>query len=155
MIRFAIFLAIGSLVTGCYSLHPVMGGAPEVGTKVAFDVSDAGRVELGGSMGPEIGQIEGVLLGKQNGAYQVAVSGVRFLRGGEQTWTGERVTIKQEHVSRAYERRFSKGRTIALGATIVGTVALVALTSDLLGFGREPTDGEPPEPPIEFIPRRP
>jgi hypothetical protein len=32
---------------------------PAVGEKVAFDVNDAGRVALGGSLGPEIAQIEG------------------------------------------------------------------------------------------------
>ena len=38
---------------------PPGGRRPSLGDKVAFDVNDNGRVAFGGSMGPEIGQIEG------------------------------------------------------------------------------------------------
>ena len=131
---------MGILVAGCYALQPVRGATPETGTNMAFDVTDAGRVELAATMGPEIDQIEGRLLNAANGEYIVSVSGVRFLRGGHQAWTGERVGIKKEYVARTYERRFSKGRTLALSAALVGAVAL-AFGTDLVSFGGE---GETP-----------
>jgi hypothetical protein len=111
---------------------------PEVGTVVALDVNDVGRVARGGSIGPEIGQIEGRLISQENGEYLLAVSSVRFLRGGEQIWNGERVRVNKEHVGNTYARRFHKGRTIALSAAIVGGIAAIVATRDLIGLGREP-----------------
>jgi len=129
--------------TGCYTLQSTQT-APSPGTVMAFDVNDAGRVALGGTIGPEIGQVEGRLLSQENGEYVLAVSTVRMLRGGEQVWSGERVRINREHVGNTYVRRFDKGRTIALGAVVVGGVAAIIASRDLIGLGREP---EPPIPP--------
>jgi hypothetical protein len=126
------------LLVGCYTLQPTRGVVPANGTEVAFDISDAGRVALGGSMGPEISQIEGRLVSKDGGEYDVAVTAVRLLRGGEQVWRGERVHIKQEHVTTIYEKRFSKGRTIALSAAGIGAVAIMASQGILGGGQAEP-----------------
>lgn len=149
------FATVGALSTGCYSLQPAGGVNFAPGTRVAFDISDAGRIALGGSMGPDIDQIEGRLIDKTPDDYLVAVSAVKLLRGGVQVWSGERVRLRPEYVSRTYERRFDKGRTVALGATIVGGVATLVLTRDLLGIGGG--DAEP-GPPIDtsntFRPRR-
>ena len=62
--------ACGALsLVGCYSLQPTRGATPTVGETVAFDVNDSGRAALGGSMGPEIGQIEGVRLGESDAVF--------------------------------------------------------------------------------------
>ena len=129
-------LVVGFLLTGCYSMEPVGGSAaPQPGTELAWDINDAGRVALGGTMGPEIAQVEGRLVEKDNTEYVVAVSVVHLLRGGEQTWRGEHVRIKQEYVTSMYEKRFSKVRSIAAGAVTVAVVALVATRSSLIGLG--------------------
>ena len=117
------FLAL--LLTGCYTLQPVRGGVPPVGQRVAFDVNDAGRTALGGLIGPEVAQIEGRLLSNGSDDYLIAVSTVRLLRGGEQVWAGEQVRIRPEHVASTYERRFSRGRTLALAAAAGGVAALL------------------------------
>ena len=144
------------LVTGCYVLQPVSttGLAPELGQKLALDVNDVGRVALGGSMGPEIGQIEGRLLSQQNGEFVVAVSHVRFLRGGEQIWTGEKVAIKKEYVSTTYERRFHRGRTIALGTAAAGGLLAVAYSQNLFGLGHAAIPILPPDTNPDLRPRR-
>ena len=100
---------------------------PELGTVVALDINDAGRVALGGMIGPEIGQIEGRLISSENGEYLVAVTSVRYLRGGEQIWAGERVRVSKDYVWNTYERKFNKGRTIVLGATVAAGIAAIAL----------------------------
>lgn len=132
--------ALGVLVTGCYTLQPVKGVVPEVGAYVALDVNDSGRVALGGSMGPEIVQIEGRLLSTENGAYLLGVSAVRLLRGAEQVWRGEQVLIKSEHVQSVYLRQFSTTRSVALGTTAVGgfTAFLVARALRGAGSGGDP-----------------
>jgi hypothetical protein len=133
------------LLMGCYTLTPIRGIAPPVGSPVAFDVTDVGRVALGGSMGPEIIQIEGRLLETDSTGYVVAVSNVRLMRGGVQAWSGEQVRIRPEHVGSAYERRFSRGRSIAMGVTIVGGVIAFVGGRSLLGLGEGDDEETPPD----------
>lgn len=123
------------LLAGCYTLEPARGPAPELGTVIGLDINDAGRSALGGSMGPEIGQIEGRLVGKDSSEYVVAVTALHLLRGGEQVWHGENVRVKSEYVTSLYERRFSPARSAALAAAGVGAVALIA-TRSLIGLGK-------------------
>lgn len=134
MLRNAGVVAMGLNLVGCYTLQPNRAGTPAIGERIAFDVNDAGRAALGGSMGPEIGQIEGRLLQRDSAQYLVAVSAVHLIRGGEQTWSGEPVRIKPDYVATTYTRHFSKGRTIALGAVGVGAVAFI-VTRSLIGSG--------------------
>jgi hypothetical protein len=93
-------------------------------------------------MGPEISQIEGQLLGKDGGEYLVAVSAIKLVRGGEQSWSGEKVHIKSEYVSSVYERRFSTGRSLALGAVGAGAIAFF-VTRSIVGSG-DPADPQIP-----------
>lgn len=124
-------LAVGligcaTLVAGCYELQPARGGMiPDAGKIVALDLNDAGRAAMGGTMGPEIAQVEGRLI--TNGAtdYVVGVTAVHTLRMGDQVWKGEQVTIRKEYVSAVYERVFSKGRTVAASAIGVGLLAAI------------------------------
>jgi hypothetical protein len=138
----AYLAVLSASLVGCYTLQPAGGRTPEVGAKVAFDVNDAGRSALGGSLGPEVSQIEGKLLEQENGEYLLAVSNIRLLRGGEQVWGGERVRIKSEHVTGTYQRRFSRTRTIAASAVGIGFIAFIA-TRSIIGSGREDDDRLP------------
>ena len=133
------------ILAGCYTLRPVGSALPDPGTEVAFDITDAGRVALGGSMGPEIAQVQGRLLGRDGGEYLVAVSSVRLLRGGQQVWRGEQVRIRPEYVGSTYERRLSPTRSVALGAVAVGGLVAFFISRDLFGLGsgdpgKQPTD---------------
>jgi len=129
----------------CYTLQAVPTGAvPTLGTNIAMDITDAGRAALGGSMGPEILQIEGRLTRNDDDAYQVAVAAVRLLRGGEQTWAGEKVSVRKEYVSRLYEKQLSKGRTVAASAVGIGVIAYFATKAIIgSGLGTDP-EGRPP-----------
>jgi hypothetical protein len=139
MHRIAGIAAVLVLLTGCYTLAPV-SGTPQPGTRLAFDVNDAGRVALGGSMGPEIGQIEGTLIQRDNGEYLLGVTSVSLLRGGVQTWKGEQVRIKPEFVGNMYTRKLDKTRTVLLSAVLVGGGALaIASATNLLGSA-DPND---------------
>jgi len=138
--------AIGWALAGCYTLEPTGRISPSLGTEVALDVNDAGRLALGGSMGPEIAQIEGHLVERDSGNYVVAVTVVHLLRGGEQSWSGEKARIKTEYVTSVYRRRLDRGRSIALGLAGVGIGAFL-MTRAIQGFG--PGD-RPPTPPDTF-----
>jgi len=121
-------------LVGCYTLQPLKGPVPEPGAAMAFNISDVGRVALGGLMGPEILQIEGRLSARQGTDYVVAVTDVHLLGGGDQVWHGEPVTLKSEYVSSLYERRFSAVRSVAMAAAGVGAIAAIA-TRSLGGLG--------------------
>lgn len=124
------FTALGAAAVlfgqlACYILKPVAGGVvPTVGSRIAVDITDAGRVALGGLMGPEIRQIEGRLVRNEEAEIEVAVSMVRMLRGGEQSWTDERIRVRKEHISLYYEKELSRGRTVAASAAGVGLIAI-------------------------------
>jgi len=130
------------LVVGCYSLQPIRGPIPELGSVIGLDINDVGRVVLGGAMGPEIDQVEGRLVRRDTGEFVVGVMSVKLLRGGEQIWHGETVHVKREYVTSMYERRFSKTRTIVAGAVGVGLV--VALASKSLRGVFTSEDGKAP-----------
>lgn len=142
---FVLGAALGAgVLTGCYTLRPVTTPVSE-GTDVAFDVNDAGRLALTPQVGPEVAQLEGRIVSANNGDYVLAVNAVRFVRGGEQIWKGERVRLSQDHVHSSYERRFSPGRTAAAAAITAGGVVAFFATRSLLGLGSE--QGEDPRPP--------
>jgi hypothetical protein len=132
-------------LTGCYTLRPLQGPLPEVGERVAFDVNDAGRVALGGSMGPAIARVEGRLVEKGEGSYLVSVTAVQLVRGGQQVWSGEQIRLEAEHLGTAYERRFSLGRSIAMGAIGIGGFTAFLITRDLLASGSD-TPNRPGDP---------
>jgi hypothetical protein len=133
---------LGGLTVGCYTLSPIAASAPVNGTEVAFDITDAGRVALGPSMGPEIARVQGRVVSQQAGEILVAVTEVSMLRGGTQGWSGEQVRLQPGYVGTAYVRKFSVWRTVALGAVAAGGIAIL-LTQGLDAFGNE----DPPTPP--------
>ena len=130
------------LVTGCYALQPVTGTAPVEGTRMAFDVTDAGRVALGGSMGPSIARIEGRLLRREGDEFVVGVTGVTYISGNTQTWSGESVRLKPGYVGTVYQRRLAKGRTVAAAALGVGALAYIVTRS--VNPGGDPDEGHTP-----------
>jgi hypothetical protein len=141
--RFSIVVAAGALLAGCYSLQSARGATPEVGTKIALDLNDAGRVGLGGALGPEVQQIEGRLVERDSAGLLLAVSNIRLLQGGEQVWSGEQVRIRPEFVGNTYVRRFSMGRSIGFGAAGIGGFAAFLATRSLLGSGSRGDDRPP------------
>jgi hypothetical protein len=142
--RIAGVLILGAVLAGCYALSPLKGAEPQVGKKVAFDVNDTGRVALGGTMGPQIAQVEGQLLEKDSTGYLLAVSQIRTIQGGQQVWSGEQVRVNSRFVGSAYERKFSLGRTIGLGAVGAGGVALF-----VAGFSWATGGADPIQPPSD------
>ena len=135
------WLGLATLLSSCYSLQPGRGD-PQVGTKIAFDVNDAGRAALGGAIGPEVAQVEGQLIQKDSAGYLLAISNIRLLRGGEQVWNGEQVRVSSGFVGNTYERRFSLGRSIGFGALGIGGFAAFLAGRSLLGSGQSSGDDD-------------
>ena len=129
-----------------------MGADPKVGERMAFDISDLGRVYLGGLVGPEIDQIEGRLLEAPNGGFDIGVIAVKNLRGDVQVWSGEKLHLEKDHVARVYERKFSRGRTAVRSLiAVAGVIAVFGKDLGVVGGANKPV------PPIDtfptFVPR--
>lgn len=152
VIRFLAVLSTGVFAAGCYTLRPAAGVPPVPGDEVAFEVTDQGRVALGGSIGPEISRIEGLLVGTEDDEYLVAIRSVQFVRGGQQRWNGERVGIRREHVGTVYNRRLSRARSITLGTVAFGGFLAFLASRDMLGLSFGGGDRPEPKPiPVELV----
>jgi hypothetical protein len=127
LIRLMTVAGFGLLTTSCYTLQPSAAAVPAPGTRLAFSINDVGRVALGGSMGPELRQVEGNLQAKDGDDYVVSVRGVELLQGGYQTWAGETVRLKSSYVSAIYEKKFSPAKTaLAVGGAAVAVSLFVS-----------------------------
>jgi hypothetical protein len=135
----ALPLIIGVFLVGCYTYEPART-TPQPGAELAWQLNDAGRAAMGGQLGPEISQVEGRLVQTNSTNFVVAVTSVQLLRGGEQVWRGEQVTLKPEYVSATLEKKLSKSRSIAAAAVTAGVVALVITKTSLLGLGSPDPD---------------
>jgi len=125
-VRRVVWIFTAMSLAGCYTFQPARQSDLIPGRVIALDINDRGRVALGGTIGPELSQVEGSLVSMDSSEYVLHVSGVHFLRGGEQVWKGELVHIKTDFVESRYERQFSTVRSVLLGAIAVGAVAYVA-----------------------------
>lgn len=137
-------LAIAVPLAGCYSSVPVVGNTVPAGEIVILSINDAGRAAYAERMGPEIDRLEGRLVQRDSASYTLSMRQVELLRGGTQVWSGERISIRAEHVTSVAARRLAKGRTAAVSAAVVGAVTLIARAS-LSGViagdeGRLPSD---------------
>lgn len=140
----------------CYTNTPVDIGVRPIsaGDVVALDISDQGRVRLAERFGPGVTQIEGRVRTLSDRAWELQVSRVAYLREGDSQWTGETVVVEREHVSRVYERKFSKGRTIAAAGAVGGVLVAFIVTRALSASGRsQDPDKEPPGPDQLRFPR--
>lgn len=143
--RYAV-LALASLAaSGCYVNRP-LDAAPEPGTNVVLAVNDRGRVALADSVGEAVAQIEGALVSRRDSVFVVRVRAVEYLNGQRHRWTGEPLTIREEHVRDVHARRMSRGRTAVVAGVISSSVIAFVLSRDLFGIGaggREPGGGGP------------
>jgi len=130
---------------GCYTYRY----APEhltPGTQVAIDLNDAGRVQMGNNVGPEVARIEGALAAVSDSEMTLRVERTIDLRGQIQHWAGEQVLVHAGWYRLVLEKKFSRPRTVALvGSLTAGFVAFMA-SRGLIGFGNGGDTGKPIDP---------
>ena len=143
-VRRIVVLATVLVSVGCYSTRPIAGQSTALGSTLVISINDAGRAALSGSMGPSISEIEGRLIERDSSTYLLAVTQIHMFGGGDQVWSGERVSIQSSFVNTVSEKKFSRTKTGLIGAAAVGVVALV-LSKGLSGVlsgedGKVPPD---------------
>ena len=130
---------------GCYVNQP-LAAAPEPGTNVLLELNDRGRVALADSVGESATQIEGALVSRRDSVFVVRVRAVEYVNGQRQRWTGEPLSIREEHLRDVHARRMSRSRTAVVAGVISSSVIAFIISRDLFGLGgggRDPGGGEP------------
>jgi len=125
--------------SGCYSyaIKPVAEISPDA--TIAADINDAGRVALGGRVGPEVARVEGKVVQRSDSSVQLLVSQVTYLNGNTEAWQGQELSLRAQDLKLVTQRTFSRSRTaLFIGAVAVGFVAAI-LSLNFLGI----TNGDP------------
>ena len=141
-------LLLTIVVTGCYTYKPVTTPVAPVGSTIALDLTDRGRVGLGEQIGIAARTIEGVVSSQDDSAFQLKVLSVSYLNGQRNKWSGEPLLVHKGHVTNARERNFSRSRTAIVAAGAAGGLIAFIATRGLLGSGNGPPDPPPGEPPV-------
>lgn len=134
------------LQMGCYTFKPLQTGMPATGTRVAVSINDRGRFALADRLGSAVDKIDGLLVSADSMNVTFDVYRTIDLRGTSAAWTGERIQVPKDAITGYQERQFSKRRTALLVGTVVGVIAVIALTTnfDLFGgFTHDPSSGGP------------
>ena len=148
-VSFSSLAAIGIVcvsvsLTGCYTYvkRPVTEAAPN--TIVAAEISDAGRVALGGQMGSEVERIEGELVQRSDTAVQVMVTEVRYLNGTSNKWEGQEVTLRPQDIKTFSQRTYSKQQSVLMAIVLGGAIALAIAAAAFTGLlGGDPGQDKP------------
>ncbi|MGA2382250.1 MAG: hypothetical protein ABSG61_02340 [Gemmatimonadales bacterium] len=125
-------------LAGCYSYVPVES-APTPGVGMEIELNDLGRVDMGQTVGPGVGSIEGVLESRSDTAFVVRVMQVVGENGMATRWEGEQVMIRPAYVQQMGVRRFSVGRTVVATAMAGAGFLAVVMSLNLNGQGGAPS----------------
>ena len=117
-------IAVGALA-GCYVYRPLDTVEPRVGARVSADLTDVGSDTLARYVGPGVTSLRGGVVSAEQAAVTLAVTSVTDRAGQQQFWKGERVRVPRGAVRDFEQRRLSVGRSVLLGAALLGS-SLVA-----------------------------
>lgn len=125
---------------GCYAQAPLNGAVPATGATVVVELTDQGRVSLGGQVGSEVDVIEGAVVSATAAEMVVAVQRVTSLRGVTTRWSGEEVRMRTEDYRQASVKTASKGKTTLLVGSAAAVGLAAVLTKSLIGGGSAKID---------------
>jgi hypothetical protein len=132
---------------GCHTYLPTQEPVPAAGREIAVELNDRGRLMVAGQLGESVLRVDGTLVSTTDSMITMRVSRTVQVKGASAVWTGESVQIPQSGVRGYRVREFSRGKTVALVAGIVGALAFLATALDLLGGGSDKPDPTDPCPP--------
>jgi len=111
--------ALGVLA-GCYFYEPLRTVEPQVGTRVAAELTGYGSDTLARYVGPQVTALRGYVVSAESADVMLSVTSVMDRRGQEQSWRGEQVRVPRRAIQDCQLRRFSPGRTLLLSALLAG-----------------------------------
>lgn len=140
--RLALYAVACVLLSGCYVYLPLGTVQPQVGTRVAAQLTDRGSDTLARDVGPSVAVLRGDVVTAETAAVILAVTSVTNRVGQEHSWKGEQVRVPRAAVQQFEQRRFSLGRSVLLGTAVLGaSVAAWAAFEGGIGGGSLPPGG--------------
>ena len=112
----ALLLACGA----CQAYSTIDPSAAPTGTPVRVSLTDNGSLALGNQLGATARTLEGTVQSVSDSSITLSVTQITRLSGAEDAWKGERVTIPRANVSNVERRSTSVGRSVVLGALLLG-----------------------------------
>lgn len=131
------------VLAGCYTHRPLYT-APEPGMRVLLELNDRGRVALEHNVGPEVATVEGVVNAVVDSQLVVSVIRTHGIYGSDVRWAGESVVFRPEYLRAMGERRYSRGKTLALASVVASGALAFMATRSLVGGGNEDNSSPPP-----------
>jgi hypothetical protein len=132
---------------GCYGYVASDASHLKLGTDVAIELNDLGRLNLSPQIGAEVAQVAGILQQQSATDFSMKVSELTYLNGRTAMWSGEPVTIRQDYVKDVFEKKVSPRRTVAAVVAGAGIVGGAIAAHTLLGGGNGNGGGDKPVPP--------
>jgi hypothetical protein len=142
-------IAMALLTNACYSYTSTdvrPGLTPD--TQVSLELTSRAMAENQIRLGADVERVVGTVARATTDSIELRVLRTLARDGAWTIWSGEPVAFSSNDFARVGERRFSRGRTaIAVGGLLVAVV--LALTTDLIGFGDSNSGSDPrPIPPV-------
>lgn len=128
----------------CFTYPEMSDQRVTPGHDVRLTLNDAGTTALAPRLGPQVGEVTGRLRGVDSAGYELTLTRTTTLRGQDNGWNGEVVTIPRADVAETRQRTFSVVRSVVLCAAIVGVavvIGVVAGNSGNSGNGQAPLHG--------------
>ncbi len=139
-----LLLALLGPAAGCYVYAPVPPTAPEPGAQIRAVVDDEASAQLTSVLGPGVTRLTGMVLDRRESTLSILVDSYFSTRAGDLLSANEPVRIGLANFRTLEEKRFSRGRSVLLGAAFVGGAVLVMKVT---GLDRRIFEGGEEEPP--------
>lgn len=125
-----------SLLAGCYTFVPVIGGAP-AGAAVRVRLNEQGAAALGKQLGGAPSSVAGAVLDATHDSLVIRMtSSTSAFTAQRITWVGERVAIPADAMTSTERRILDKRRTLVVAASAVaGSIMLFLGVRNMRGVG--------------------
>jgi hypothetical protein len=131
-------------LSACYTYAPLRDPEPQLGQSLSFELDEPCPEGLADAVGPDTKRVEGTLVRRTETDFVVSVDRAITHRGQMYRWSGETVSLPQDHVRQVRSRRFSPTRTFAVaGGAVVSFFAFVITRSLTASGGVDEKTGEP------------
>lgn len=116
------------VLCGCYVTTPVpLAPAPQAGTKLHVQLTDAGATSLAQYLGPGVGYIDGRLLAQDDTSMSLAVTATTLRSGNEQMWKGETVSLPHSAIATVQVKKVSWWRSALVAGGLIAAVTTVGI----------------------------
>jgi hypothetical protein len=114
------WLLVSGVLSACYAYVPLGGAEPSAGARVEAELTAFGSDTLARYLGPGVNTLRGDVVTTESSAFVLSVTAVEDRAGRVMSWSREQVRVPRAAIGTLHKRRFSLGRSVILGAALLG-----------------------------------